>query len=458
FTAGEYFDEDGEVVAVEFYIDRNWDGVAQSNEFFNLDSVGTNKFDGIWEFEFDDAIGRYQFLLVAEDDRGVKAEPVAAIVDLRFAGVAGNDSGVAGAPSGGDSALAAVNNPNGNTVVFQEDGQAWTASDLQQLTDAPDPIGDPTSYVDPKDGLTYVAVPSAEGLLLFQRAADGEWSYRNLTDELGSNLLPEEHLVSWIGTRGTVGIAGLDDDGRLVSYIQTGANLERWGSRDLSSDLNQQGFATPEFSELITYVTNWNTWTIAGLDQNGDIQGVWVQPGQFSTWRIDNLSEINGAPRLIGGLTAILSDWNGIHIGGLDENGNAMVSWWVPGFGGNWRVSNITAATEAPAFTGTTMTSYYTSWGGMNYAGVDADGELMVYWWVPGGKWRVANLTSNLDEREARPTESLTSFTTPGDQSNILGTAEDGDVVRVSWQPGDRGWSIENLSEEAAEAVGSLAP
>ncbi|MEM7754378.1 MAG: VCBS repeat-containing protein [Planctomycetota bacterium] len=459
--ASEFFDEDGEVVAVRFYIDLNNDGIGQANELFDRDTTaGSGAYTTVYKFEDDAELGRVTFLAIPEDDRGVIGEAVEIEVDVRYGGVVRQGGAVTGVADGKSETLAAVATPGGRLVVFEENGRTWTASDLRRETGAPLPIGDPVSYTDPKDGLSYVASPTADGLILFQRGADGEWTYRNLSEELSTTLLPQDHLVSWAGTEGTVGVAGVDDSGRLVAFIQdgrTGSEGPRWEVRNLSDDLTERGAETPEFTELIAYVTRWNTWTIAGLDASGDIQGVWVQPGQFDLWRVSNLSEINGAPRLVGGLTAILSDWNGIHIGGLDENGNTMVSWWVPSFGGEWRVSDLTRAAGAPAFVGDSLTSFYTSWGGMNYAGIDADGELMVYWWVPSGQWRVTNLTSSLSASEARPASALTSFTSPGDRSNILGAAEDGEIVRVSWQPGDAAWALENLSFEASVSSGQVS-
>ena len=92
-----------------------------------------------------------------------------------------------------------------------------------------------------------------------------------------------------------------------------------------------------------TFAGLWLTWagalvlTLAGLDADGKVQGVWVNVAKFTTWRVDNLSTITGADPLTGQLDVTVTPWGGIRFVGADSNGHIVGTWWNPGRGpGNW--------------------------------------------------------------------------------------------------------------------------
>jgi len=349
----------------------------------------------------------------------------------------------------------AFRNLNGDIVVFRNSGDDWIAERLADHVDAPGPFGTPLIWTDPVDGLIYVAGSNAQGFLLFQRGADGIWTSRNLSTELGlPDEMPQYNFTQFVTTGGLVSVAGYNADGELILLQQTGdtgPDGAVWSLRNLSDDLTSRGMATPDLAYITSYVTPWNQWTIAGIDLNGDIQGIWVNVAAFTTWRVDNLSDLYGTPTLSGQLTVIQTSWRAINLAGTDADGNVIVTWWVPSFKGSWAVSDLTENQGGTPLASGRITGWVTSWGAMNFAGLDADGEVVAYWWTPGTPWTVSTLTGNLGSETIRPTSSLDSHVSDAGTMNIVGTDDDsGNVLRLWWTPNDDGrWKLNDLTELA---------
>ncbi|HZW11148.1 MAG TPA: CAP domain-containing protein [Phycisphaerales bacterium] len=360
-----------------------------------------------------------------------------------------------GAIVGGSSApngvlTVATLNTAGRPIAFRQTAGGWEVVDLQTLTGSPNLTGQIETWTDPRDGLTYAAASSAEGLLLFQRSAQGLWTFRNLTDEIDDAGILVGDITVFSSRNQRVFIAGLDVGGDVLLFNQTGGSGDDgylWTSRNLSeTDLASQGQSTPEFSgRLISFVTTWNALNIAGLDHNGDIQAIWIAGG-MDRWRISNLSESTGAPTLAGGLTAYLTSWSAINLVGTDVFGNVSATWWVPSFGGDWVSSDLTALLNGPQLQASSMTSFVTPWGATNVAGLDAGGELVVYWWAPGAGWSITTLSDAVADA-VLPVGELRGLTSRGTGAiNILGASGEGDVLRYWWQPGGS-WAMQNLTE-----------
>jgi len=335
----------------------------------------------------------------------------------------------------------------------------WIVRALGDLPGVGDPVSDLITWTDPKDGQTYAAAATDQGLILFTRSADrGTWTARNLTSEVPTG----DHVVSDIsvfGSRGNrVHIVGFNAQDELVVYRQNGTGSDGafgWTMVNVTEqDLRPQGFATPRFvSGMVTFVTRWNALNIAGLDAEGDVQAVWIGPG-MDRWRSDNLSTSSGAPPLSGQLAVFLTPWGGINLAGVDREGDLTVTWWVPGFGGDWAKSNFNDLFGGPAIDPSSVTAYTTSWGALNVLGRNDRGDLIVYWWTPVFKtppendyWRVTNLSTTLDTGPLA-SGTLSSLITADGQINLFGASEADDVVRFFWEPGDR-WRVENLTHEA---------
>ncbi len=325
------------------------------------------------------------------------------------------------------------------------DTEAGTAEQLANSIGAPKALDDLILWTDPNDGLIKAAYPSADGLILLTRAANGDWSFENLNDAAAGSLAPVRDLTQFASTNNEVVIAGITADDKIVAFQQNG---DAYDFVNITDDhLIPQGFVNPVLTDLISYRPAWNAWHLAGLDAAGDIISVWIAPS-FDQWRLDNLSDLTGAAPLAGGLSVILTSWSGINLTGLDSDGEVVVTWWVPEFAGAWEATNLTNSFGGPTLAAQSLTGYYTGWDGMNYAGVDDDGRIVIYWWVPdfGGRWLISPITDigNPDN----PVGDVTSLASDAGTLNILGTNATNDAVRASWQPGGT-WTVDNLSDGA---------
>lgn len=368
-----------------------------------------------------------------------------------------------------------IRTTNGSLVVFE---QGWQAVNLQAATGSPAAIGDGAIWTDPKNGLVYaMAIGENSEFMLYQRSASGVWSYRNLSAEpngppflrgaFQSYLITQVRAVTQftaLGGRVFVGflidtLSTLDGgqpvarSNELVYMEQTGLTDSQgrftWSYTDMRQALTFTGQSLPVLNTLISYVTPWNAWHFAGLDAQGQIVSVWRAP-TLQTWRVDNLSQITGAPTIEGGLSAVLTSWSGINLTGVDASGRLIVTWWIPSFGADWVSSDLTEITNGPAIQAATLTGYGTSWDGMNYVGLDEQGRVIVFWWAPASNaWNVVPLYDAVSSPGTPPvpTGRMTSFASAGGTLNVLGSNQAGDAIRISIQPATQAlWQVENLS------------
>ena len=365
-------------------------------------------------------------------------------------GPAGTVNGSVWADSNYEQLTFVTRAPDNTAIAFKEgtDG-TWTFEDLHAMTGSPALTGDMISWVDPSDSLTYAAAPSASGLLLFVRNANGSWAFGNLTTSVYGSAIITSQITAFTDLEGVVHIAGLKSNGDLVMFTRDGnstANGRAWTYSNIAQDhLRAQSLAMPALvGPIISYVTDWNGLNIAGLDSAGNIQSIWWAPG-LDLWRTDNLSAITGASPIAGGLTCYLTSWGGINLAGVDASGDVTVSWWVPSFGGDWVNTNLTDQFSGPSMVGVSTSSYVTPWGGLNIAGRDTSGNLSVYWWAPGMEnWEVANL-SDVIGTALLPTGAIRGVTTPNGRIILLGANDDGHVLRYWWSP-DASWQAQDVT------------
>ncbi len=364
---------------------------------------------------------------------------------------AGTGRGAAGASDASNREYAATVNSAGDVVVF-EPGSPWNARNLRASIGLPAATGDVSLWFDPRDGLIHGAVVGADGLLLLERSESGVWSFQNLNAAIAGAAKITQSLTHFAGADQRDIIAGLAANNDVLVFVQTGVTS---GSGFAFTNITAAGpgpgtQTAPTLDQITGYSTLWNTWQIAGIAANGEIWSIWTAPGTFEGWRSDNLTAITGAPGVKSDLTVLLTSWSGINIAALDADGNLVVTWWVPEFQGEWRSNNMTSET-AGGVRLASLTGFTTSWGGMNLLGLDAAGALQVYWWVPsfGAGWRVDNLTALLNPADRAPTSALTAHTAPSGAFNILGADDQGVVVRTWWNPATDVWAADAVSENA---------
>ncbi|MCC6675988.1 MAG: FG-GAP repeat protein [Phycisphaerales bacterium] len=305
--------------------------------------------------------------------------------------------------------LRSIDTPNGTVSVgITEDGQGYATSTVkggrlnQVLPTASDgsstgpTLTDIHVYVDPHDGQVYVVGQSASGVHWWKLTEDGHGNPATISQTSADTSIVRGMTV-FTSADGRVHIAGMNADGEMVIYFQN--NLAspdsplNWSAANLTTDhLDPQELETPKFAGTFTaYVAPWNGLNIVGLDEDGELQTVWWAPG-MTYWRVDNLSEISGAPKLTGTVSGYVTQWGGLNVAGTDAEGNVQVAWWAPGMA-EWRSDPLEGARLTPS----SISTYTTPWGGLNVAGLDENGDVAVAWWAPGRpNWTFENLGGDL--------------------------------------------------------------
>jgi hypothetical protein len=441
--------------------------VGEDNTLTRLDSLialGTPP-QGLWE-DSRQAPRRYapaQITLLNTGDLFVDHSLLSQIDSAQ--GLIADERGVRSVSNGPSGMRAVGVNPDGIPISFRLVGNQWQGRSLSGLAGTLSREGDLAVFVDPKDGQTYavtlgrVLAGDDEGhgtVTLYREQSDGTFSEpRTLNDTSFAASAIVTRLTVFISADNRVHIVGLNDGGQLILFYQTGDRVPddntkwEWFFENVElTHLAPQGETTPHWvDELTVYVAPWNGMNIAGLTADGDAEVVWWAPGR-THWSTDNLSRITGLTRLVGGLTSYVTPWGGLNVAGIDTNGDLQVCWWVPGFESQWRSNNMTQQFQGQDLVPATVSSYVTPWGGLNVAGIDsATGNAVVYWWAPGvTDWTAEALTFNKDPQDPLPTGRLLA-TNYGEQLNLFGRADSGEVIRLYWNPGDGAvWGLQNLT------------
>lgn len=344
---------------------------------------------------------------------------------------------------GGDYSIV-TRSVDGAWIAFSGRDESWSASFLGGEED-PAPIGDAVTWFD-IDGRASVAGPTGEGLVLFVRDDAGGWSVRNLATELGVVADTPVRALTTVRTRsGLMILAGYNASDEIVAFRQlSGGEAGAWAFVNISDDLTAQGMTTPNLQRLVGFTTPWNTWNLAGIDAAGAIQAVWLNPAGFDRWRVDDLSALTGAgPLAEGTLTVTQTAWHAINLAGLEADGSLVVTWWVPG--ASWVTSNLSSLLGVGRLERGDLGGFVMPWGAIHYIGYEIDSGYrpVSVWWTRSNGWTSQSLPSPFPD----PDGPLTALASHDGTISVLGTANDGTITRLWWA--DDWWSFSNLSELA---------
>ncbi len=246
----------------------------------------------------------------------------------------------------------------------------------------------------------------------------------------------------------TVHLALTDDRHHL--WVITG-NLAAgtWSAQDLTAYIDAPGIT----GDLTTYQPSWGAIHIAGLDARGHAINYWTVPGA-QDWTFTNLKQLFDGPVMQGGLTGYVAAWDGLNLAGLNEAGEVVVYWWAPGLGGEWRTINMTTTFEGPTLVGQ-LDSYVTPWGGLNIAGLNANGRVVTYWWAPGlERWFTSDITG-VSGASSMAAGVASSVTTDG-FINLFAIDDEGELYMMRWNLTLDQWSASNATSAASGSDASL--
>lgn len=400
--------------------------------------------------------GHVPVTLLAGDGRIVVSDAVLAEVSDDAPYVLRSDSPTVSLSAADGDFIAGISQYN-ELVLFRRLGMAWERQrlTLELVTSANDNL---VMFHNPLDGTSYLVIADRGRMDMYRLGLESissfdihwgnrpEWQY-----------LIVDSLSVLVSTSGTINLVGTAPNGDLVLYFnQPGQPIMTpavWTFDNITqTHLAARGLETPQFvSNLATFATAWNTMHIAGIDASGQVQVVWWAPDS-PLWRLDNLtSNAIDARTMVGRISAFVTPWSTMHINGTDERGEAVALWWAPGFGGNWRVDQlITNPTPTtPRLAPASITSYVTSWGGLNVVGRDrATGRAVAYWWSPeAGRWTAEVLVERGDTPSPALAGVLSAGEGRGSELHVAARTAEGHVVRYAWSPGDGGgWSLDDLT------------
>lgn len=239
---------------------------------------------------------------------------------------------------------------------------------------------------------------------------------------------------------GVVHLAMTDDRGRLW-VIRGDLDADAWSARNLTAAIGAPHVA----GDLTVYLPSWGSIHIGGLDARGHAVNYWWSPS-LTDWEFADLTELLGGPTMTGGLTSWVAPWGALNLAGLNGDGEIVVYWWVPGME-RWANLNMTTHAGGPALTDQ-LTAFVTPWGAMNIVGLDSRGHAVAYWWVPGAEgWIVSDLTE-ITSTAAFDRGLSTTMSSDGG-INVLGLDPSGDLLMLRWTPRSNVWADTNITQAA---------
>lgn len=248
---------------------------------------------------------------------------------------------------------------------------------------------------------------------------------------------------------GLVHLAVTDENHHLWLF-QGNTATGAWIVTDMTALIDAPGMT----GDLTTYQPSWDAIHIAGLDGRGHAINYWFAPGQ-TTWQFSDLTDLFSGPLMNGGLTGYVTGWDGLNLAGLNNAGEVIVYWWAPGLS-NWETLNMTTLFSGPALSGQ-LDAYVTPWGGLNIAGITSGGEVYTYWWAPGlgGEWQIANIT---DAAGGPAVASGVEVAVSDDGGlNIFSLTSDSKVHVLRWTPAVPTWTHTDMTAAAGLPAATLS-
>lgn len=247
-------------------------------------------------------------------------------------------------------------------------------------------------------------------------------------------------------------LAVTDDRGHLWLFVGVLSN-GTWAVRDLTAELGVPGIT----GDLTYYTPSWGTLHISGIDARGHSVNYYYQPGASSQWAFADLTEAIGGQPFTRGLAGFVTPWSAItanlppsqrlsdalNIAGLNDDGEIIVYYWAPGY--SWSSFNMTTTFGGSRLTGQ-LGAFVTSWGAMNIVGMTAAGAIYAYWWAPAlgaGNWQTVDLSQTAGQGPVAAAVE-TTFSKDGGL-NMFGVQSNGDLVIIRWTPTNQVWTATNI-------------
>lgn len=252
------------------------------------------------------------------------------------------------------------------------------------------------------------------------------------------------------GTNMNVAYLVATDENRHLWMFTGNLLTNTWTARNLTVERNFPGVT----GDLTTYQPAWGSIHLGGVDAKGNAINYWFASG-LPDWQFANLTRRINGPILVGGLTSYVTSWNGLNLAGVNASGDVIVYWWSPALGeGNWTFLNMTARFSLPKLVGQ-IDAFVSAGGGLNIVGVDGAGDLQQYWWKPGltpepNRWRVRNLSVESGGPTLEPGAS--GHVSPDGNIYIFAATADDDLIATRYNPTTTTWLSTNVTQTTSSS------
>jgi hypothetical protein len=242
------------------------------------------------------------------------------------------------------------------------------------------------------------------------------------------------------------------DEHANLWLISGDVSLGTWSAVNLTALIHAPGLT----GDLTSYQPSWGAIHLAGLDARGHAINYWFVPGTTPTWQFSDLTQLFSGPLLSGNLTGYVTGWDGLNLAGVNAQNELVVYWWAPGLQ-DWQTINMTQTFGGPKLVGQ-LDAYVTPWGGLNVAGVTEEHKVFTYWWAPGltddpNRWRVSDISGLVpDAPEFEPNVDVAVSTDGG--LNIFVICFHNNLHVLRWTPANPTWTWTVVTFESGYTPG----
>lgn len=327
-------------------------------------------------------------------------------------------------------------------VHFWQPGQDWKAVNVSEITGRKI-AGPPVAWTS-KNGpklVEHVAARDSSGnLLVFYWQPGQNWKVVDVTAKTG--VAVSGGLTAWLTP--VEHLAGRSPAGDLIVFLWQPHT--DWVAVNASKEAGVKIVGDP-----ISWTVGKGpgpTEHLAAEGAGGALQVFSWKPGQ-KKWTAKDVTAVTGR-KVVGRLTAWTTPVE--HVGARAPNGDLLVFMWQKHTG--WVVINVSSET------GRKVAGAPASWNSKDGKKIvehlavrGLKDELLVFYWAPGmSKWKVVDVSQKTGPRVAA--QATAWLTTDGSKTveHVAAQARNGDLLIFYWMPG-QDWKPINVTTKAARRV-----
>jgi uncharacterized protein YjhX (UPF0386 family) len=322
------------------------------------------------------------------------------------------------------------------SIGFAQPQFGWHHADLTASAQGPDTTGRPFGYAFDGQGTQHV-VHSAGGHVaeLWWESGTG-WHVNDLTATAPAPLAagdPSAYMFDAQCTQHVVFRAADDSVNELWWERSDGWHL---------ADLTKVAHAAPAAGDPAGYLFEAQaTQHVVYTGTGRHVYELWWE--RNSGWNVSDLTAATGAPAAAGNPHGYVFDAQGTqHVVYRGDDGHIVELWWQATDG--WHLTDLTTVTGAAAAAGDPTGYMFDAQGTQHVLYRSVDGHVVELWWQAADGWHLTDLTAATGAPAAAGEPAAYMFNAQVTQHVVHRTA-DGHVVELWWQATD-GWHLHDLT------------